>query len=232
MNDEIFLEESWHERFLARKKTFFVCLAAIALLACTAVPFLSRFKGSSTTDFLKTSLSYQHFTTDPSSFESLKISLEKHPELETKFGALIARQFLIQGQGTQAATYAQNVLNRAKNNSLHSRFAKTSLLIGKGELQTALAEANSLKADLDNNPLFREKSSPHEALFYLYNLLRISALEREVGTPLGERLALEEFERAATISPATQQAYVLLQQNLKKDNITLSTYITHRKNIK
>ncbi len=135
--------------------------------------------------------------------------------------------------------YAASALRRVGDFSpYYIRFSKESLLIGEGKLKEALEGAKKLKADMDKDEVFWSEGSQiirHGSLLYAYNLLRIAMLEKTAGSLDGELAAWKEFKHNAgwlgTVPSGKSydpDAYLLLQQNFQKSDISLRDYVAYR----
>jgi hypothetical protein len=107
----------------------------------------------------------------------------------------------------------------------HARYAKTGALIEKRDYLQALKEARSLRIALEADKQLWREGRPGRIL-YAFNLLRIAALQREVGTPQEERLALSDLEMVAVTDPETAH---LLEQGFRLGEVALFDYIKQRK---
>jgi hypothetical protein len=107
----------------------------------------------------------------------------------------------------------------------HARYAKTTQLIEKRDYAKALKEARALRVALEGDKqLWNEGQSGR--VLYAFNLLRIAQLQREIGTPQEESLALSDLEMVAVTDQETAQ---LLEQSFRIGEVSLSDYIKNRK---
>ncbi|MBI2810774.1 MAG: hypothetical protein HYX67_08110, partial [Candidatus Melainabacteria bacterium] len=96
-----------------------------------------------------------------------------------------------------------------------------------------------LRDDLEKDDVFwdgRDKFVKSGAILYAYNLVRIAALERELGSKDGELKAWEELERnagwndrPANLKTYDPEAYALLEQNFTRGDVSLADFIAQRK---
>ncbi|KAG6559888.1 hypothetical protein RHABOEDO_000120 [Candidatus Rhabdochlamydia oedothoracis] len=178
---------------------------------------------------------------DPQAFNKLEKIVSSHPELQTKFGGLIAQRLLSIGETKRATAYMTKALERAQGliSPYYTRFSKTTLLIADDKLMVALEEAKQLKSDLEKDAFLWEQMDSQKrsgGLLYAYNLIRIAALERELGSKEGEKAAWEEIlcnagwskveEPAKTYDP---KAYATLARNFQSGSFSLLDYIKQRK---
>ena len=122
----------------------------------------------------------------------------------------------------------------------YSDFSHNSLLITQGKLPEGLLAAKTLKKLMDEDLAFwesRDKMIQSGHLLYAYNLLRIAALEREVGSREGELRAWDEFlshagwekGKTSTVRTADAEAYTLLAQAFQDGDVSLLDFIEQRK---
>jgi hypothetical protein len=114
-------------------------------------------------------------------------------------------------------------------------------MIAEGKLLEALAEAKGLKKRMEEDTAFWESRSTvvrHGSLLYAYNLLRIAMLEKAAGSSDGELAAWKELKQnagweAVQFTPRAYdpEAYVLIQQNFQKQDVSLQDFIKHREEL-
>lgn len=178
---------------------------------------------------------------DPLVFNKLEKLVSMHPELQTKFGGAIAQRLLILGDTAKATAYMTAALERARGliSPYYTHFSKTTLLIAEGKLAVALEESKKLKSTLEKETSLWEKIGSEDrpgGLLYAYNLMRIAALERELGSKEGEKAAWEEImcnAGWAKVNPPGKtydpKSYVLLARNFQSGCFSLLDYIEQRK---
>ncbi len=178
---------------------------------------------------------------DPHIPKALQSPLSRHPELEGKFGTPIAQRLLTLGDAKMADKYAKAALHRTHDltSPYYERFSRNTLLISRGEFAPALEAAKQLKSDLEQDDAFwegRDKLIHSGTVLYAYNMVRIAALERQLGSKEGELKAWEELVRNAgwkdrPSNPKTYdpEAYALLAQNFTQGDVSLLDYIEQRK---
>lgn len=158
---------------------------------------------------------FQKWLVQGEAFDKLESAIKEHPELESKFGAIIADKFIVQNEGDKAEPFAENVFQRVlRQTPEHTTFAKGSLLIAKGELQEALKQSLALKSQLDQ-----------ETLLYGFNLVRIATLHRVLENSQEEKLALQELE---DYMKAHEKAASVLAECFHEEDHTLFDYILER----
>ncbi|MFS8564349.1 MAG: hypothetical protein LVR00_08635 [Rhabdochlamydiaceae bacterium] len=216
-------------------------LGLLALLIAGG-PLINWAKGGSQLDYIQAESVCSNWEVTKDGLAQLQKLMHKHPELHQKYDSVIAQKFLSSSQSGLAATYASATLKRIGEFSpYYTKFATGSLMIAEGHLKEALEDAKNLKMQLAvDNSFWSQKSqiAPHGSLLYAYNLLRIATLEKELGSPEGELAAWKELKQNAgwgenkIISQMYDpEAYFLIQQNFKKQDISLLDYINHREAI-
>ena len=219
----------------------------IAIYACSgifvamlAMYQFGRFEGKSPSAYREANAMYAKWR-DPQAFNKLEKLVSSHPELQTKFGGLIAQRLLSTGETKRATAYMTKALERAQGliSPYYTRFSETTLLIANGKFMIALKEAKQLKSDLEKDAFLWEQMDSQKrsgGLLYAYNLIRIAALERELGSKEGEKAAWEEIlcnagwskveEPVKTYDP---KAYATLARNFQSGSFSLLDYIKQRK---
>ncbi len=178
---------------------------------------------------------------DPIIPKSLAKPLSHHPELETKFGTHIAQRLVTLGEVKNSGRLASAAIHRSHEllSPYYERFSRNTLTITQGKYALALNEAKSLRTDLEKDDAFwdsRDKTARSGSVLYAYNLLRIAALERQLGSKEGELAALDELignagwkDRPVNLKTYDPDAYALLAQNFKQGDVSLLDYIEQRK---
>ncbi len=152
---------------------------------------------------------------------SLEQMLHKHPELHAKYDALIANHLLSIEKGLEAKGYALRTLKRTSAAApYHTRYAKTSVAISEGKYKEALSESEQLKLDL--------QSQEGTKVLFGFNLLRIAALQRELGNYEAEQTELKELQQYLADNKKDQELE-LLAKHFHTGNVGLDDYIAFRK---
>ena len=93
----------------------------IAIYACSgifvamlAMYQFGRFEGRSPSAYREANAMYAKWR-DPQAFNKLEKLVNSHPELQTKFGGLIAQRLLSTGETKRATAYMTKALERAQN---------------------------------------------------------------------------------------------------------------------
>ncbi len=225
-------------------KTILVSALSLVATALFLYQISGRPHARKHSDFLHVDQAFQNWisqeTQDPKVFQQLEKPLRDHPELQSKFGTAIAQRLLALGEVKKAEKYAEGALKRSQelNSGYYSDFSRNSLLIGQGKYVEALERARSLKVTMIQDDGFWQSRDPlvHSGtILYAYNLLRIAALERQLGSKEGELHAWEEFLqnagwKGAPSHPNTYdpEGYALLSQNFTQGEISLNDYIQKR----
>lgn len=210
------MKDQWLDWLQEKQRHFFYGLTVVVASLFVAFQLFGKFHAPKKSKYLLAIRDFEKWLSSGESFDKIETALREHPELETKFGALIANQFIVNHQGDQAEKYAKAVLNRVqKHLPEHASFAEGSLTIAKGQLEEALKSSLSL----------RQKTDSHSVL-YGFNLLRIASLYRELNNHPQEVSTLTELEEFLSHNEKASHA---LNQSFQQNNITLSDYISHRK---
>jgi hypothetical protein len=234
---------SWILRYSTR---IAVGLAALFMVAFVVYQWMHKTQSHDLKEFLTADNLYTRWKEKPlenqESLDKLKKIISALPQLKTRFEPLIAQELLAIGSSEITPSFAAAALKRIKKgNPYYTDFAYTTLLIANGELQDALDQALTLKSMIDKDPSFAKEGSVHTHvghLLYAYNLLRISLLQKEVGSTQGEFLAWSELEKKAgwqeetvELTPVQKEVYSLLEENFAQNQITLKEWVKHRKNV-
>lgn len=211
-----------------------ICIALLAIYQ------FGRFERKSPQAYLEANAMYAKWQ-DPQAFNKLEKLVSLHPELQTKFGGLIAQRLLSIGETKRATAYMTAVLERAQGliSPYYAQFSETTLLIAENKLTIALEESKQLKSDLEKEASLWEQMESQQrsgGLLYAYNLIRIAALERELGSKEGERAAWDELMCNAGWSKVEvptktydPKAYETLARNFQSGSFSLLDYIKQRK---
>lgn len=211
------MQDQWIEWLQEKRRHFFYGVILIIAAFFIAFQFYGKFhRREPKRYFLTASQAFDKWMYQGEAFEKLEKALQSQPELETKFGALIADRFIAQNEGDKAQPFADNVFTRVlKHTPEHTAFAEGSLLIAKGNLREALTQSISLKERLGNH-----------TLLYGFNLIRIASLYRALGARDQELASLEELERYLKEDKKTS---TLLSECFREGDVTLQDYIAERK---
>ena len=174
-------------------------------------------------------------------FKKLEKPLNRTPELQAKFGALVAQHFLTINDPKRAEKFAKQSWKRTGDllSPYYADFSHTSLLISQRKFPEALDAAHQLKTKMAEDTHFwdsRDKMIRSGGILYAYNLVRIATLEREIGSPSGELAAWDELlsnagwtSAAPTSKMFDPEAYSLLQNIFQDGKISLQDYILQRR---
>lgn len=228
-------------------KMIALALLTLIVLSFSLFQLIGKFSGDKTSVFIEAQKAFSSWTPervgDLNALRALERPLQAHPELESKFGSHIAQRLLTLEDSKKADRYASAAFKRvhALTSSYYERFSRNTLVISRGQFAQGLEEAKRLKSDLDQDDAFwqgRDKFVRSGAMLYAYNLIRIAALERELGSKEGELKAWEELVNCAgwgqtppcakTYDP---EAYALLAQNFTQGETSLLDYIQERKRL-
>lgn len=111
----------------------------------------------------------------------------------------------------------------------YADFSKTTASIQKGQWAEALTAARALHKLMKEDLAFwdsQDKMIRSGDFLYAYNLIRIAALEKEVGTAQGELAALDEM---LSHLDQVNEAWSLVGHSFQDGTISLQDYIQQRK---
>jgi hypothetical protein len=222
-----------------------ISLAALLILFFALFQTVGHFSTGRHSDLIEAHSAFSAWTSakisDDELFTKLEKPLKRNPELQAKFGALIAQHFLALNDPKHAETFAKQAWKRTHSllSPYYAEFSKTSLLVSQGKLREALDAAQALKGKMVEDTAFwdsRDQMVRSGGLLYAYNLIRIAALEREVGSKTGELAAWDELLENAGWSSAVStskrfdpEAYSILQKTFQDGKLSLRDYIVQRK---
>ena len=193
-----------------------------AVLALTLLISYAAFhKPEHQMDYLNAQKAFHEWENgDEEKLVSLEQMLHKHPELHGKYDAAIANHLFSIEKGLEAKGYAFQTLKRTHASApYHARYAKTTAAISEGKYQEALPEAESLKQEL--------QGQEGTKVLYGFNLLRIAALQRELGNHDAERKELKELQQYLADNKNDQELE-LLAKHFQTGNVGLDDYIAFR----
>lgn len=213
--------------------------AVLVALLVGAGRFLGWFQGGNAVDFVSADTVYRKWDGGKETLAKLEKILKRHPELHVKYDGAIAQKLLRSSESGLAQSYANAAIKRMGSFSpYYTDFSQASILISQGKLKEALAAAKQLKVQMENDTAFWQKRSQivsHGSILYAYNLVRIAALEKAAGSPMGELTAWRELKKNAgwdlnmeSTKASNAEAYLLVQQNFQLKDVTLRDYIRHR----
>ncbi len=210
------MKDQWVEWLQDKQRHFFYGVTLVVASFFIAFQLFGKFHKPSQNPALVTSKVFEKWLVQGEAFDKLETAIQENPELETKFGAMIADKFIVQNEGEKAEPFAESVFQRVlKQTPEHTAFARGSLLIAKGELQEALIGSVALKERLDD-----------DTLLFGFNLVRIASLCRALDTPTHEYEALQELE---SYLETHEKAATVLTECFHEGDVTLADYIKERK---
>lgn len=226
-------------------KPILLSFATLIVLSFFLFQLTGKLSSGGKSDYLQVQKAFHAWISkegqDPKLLKNLERPLKSHPELEAKFGTHIAQRLLSVGEVGKAGGYANAALKRSHEltSPYYSRFSRNTLLISQGKYNEALEEAKRLKSELELDDAFwerRDKFIKSGTILYAYNLVRIAALEGQLGSKEGELQAWEELvrnagwrDRPANLKTYDPEAYALLAQNFTQGDISLLDFIEQRK---
>lgn len=202
------------------KKLILTAIAALFILLIFAFRLLAYRNQNAENEFIKADALFSQFEKNVTGnfdeakkeLSQLDVLMNRQDDLHVKFDGPIAQSLIIAGESALAMPYAENVFKRVKAEYLsdYREFSDVSLLIAKGDYETALDRSKqlSLKVNKEEN----------QAL-YLYNLIRIAIIhgqlnhsEEEEKTWLQLQNLLNKSEAGAQLKQVLQSGKSSLQQ--------------------
>lgn len=208
------MQESLVDWFREKQNYFFYGFLFLAVVIFGYFKFSPR---KENTNFLSVEKAYHHWEKTGENLDELETVLNHHPELETKFGALIAERFLLQGDGLAAKPFAEAVFRRiSRHIPEHVEFAEGSVLIAQGKISEVLQQSLALKERLSK-----------DLFLYGCTLVRIAGLSQELHNKDQEFAILQELEDFLT---SKTTAAIQLMNCFSHEKTTFQDYIAFRKN--
>lgn len=227
------------EWILSHKRMLLIGCLTLCVLSVVLFRFFPSFSsGMSKANSLFYSAALE---TDLEELKKLEKMFQKEPFLRSQLGNELTQRFLSIGDVGKARRYAEGVQKHTRDllSSYYARFAHNTFAISSGHYAQALDEAKLLKKDLEKDETFwskRDKTIRSGSLLYAYNLIRIAALERALGSKEGELAAWTELvDNAGWLgAPKNMQmydpeAYALIAQHFQKGEISFLDFINARK---
>jgi len=152
--------------------------------------------------------------------QELALELKNSEQLARLYSGPLAQRFLLNQDGISAEQLGTSALDLVLGGKdaaplIHYKeFSNISLLVGLGALHQALERSRELQTRINKNGTERRLE--------FFNLLRIASLEREMGAISEEKKTIEQLEKQKS-----ESVFPILYS----EQITLTDYLQHRKNI-
>ncbi len=163
-------------------------LIAFVLISSFAYRYSSQKKKAKEDLFFKDEI-YSKWFKEPKNneyFTELNRILDRNKDLHKIFDGSIAQKLIEIGESEKVKAYSKVPLKFLSNEfPNHAIFVENSILIAEKEYEKALEKAYDLNA----------KIGSQGGLLKIYNLLRISLLEKKLDNPLAEHAALIELKQ-------------------------------------
>lgn len=209
------MKDLWIDWLQEKQRHFFYGVAIIIAIIFVTFQLVQKFQKPTPTNYICANLAFEKWMLHGKDFDQLEKALSTHPDLNTKFGALIADKFIARNQGDKAKPFAEGVFNRVlKQTPEHTAFAEVSLLISEGKLNEALHHSLALNNSLDQS-----------SLLYGFNLFRLASLYRALGDHPQELALLEELEHFMQSNPKGSS---ILEHCFNDGESSLADYISNR----
>lgn len=210
------MKDQWIDWLQEKQRNFFYGVTIVIAVCFISFQLFQKFHKPAPSNYLSANLAFEKWMLHGNDFGNLEKSLTAHPDLQTKFGALIADKFIAHNQGDKAQPFAEGVFERVlKQTPQHTAFAEGSLLISQGKLADALTHSLALNQQLDQT-----------SLLYGFNLFRLASLYRALDNHAEEQVALKDLEQFLKSNP---KAKAILEQCFSQGDVSLSRYIDQRK---
>jgi hypothetical protein len=214
------------EWLFKNKQTILYAIAALFI----AIIFLFRFVSARTLsaegDYFQaqndmTQLQTNSLQASEVDLSRLEAILKRHPELQAKYDGLIAQSLLIDQEVQKAVPFAERTFQRLKNDPVgfYENYANTSLLIGEGQYEQAISQAQQLKGQMD------QATEQAGSTLYVFNLIRIAMLHQQLNQVDQERLAWEALQNYQ----GNLDAVVATEKLFQTDSQSLSHYTDTRR---
>lgn len=200
-------------------------------LSIALVPFMLLFyfsakkSKSSKEDYFQADAAYEKWSLSPSSeqetFEKLEKLMDRHPNLYKKFGSLIAEKCLVMNEPLLAAKFGGAALKQMEKVApYHQLFSKTALCIAEGHYEQALNEAIGLKQQMEKGL--------QDPILFIFNMMRIASLERELGLFQKEALTLNEVKSYLQSSECPKEAQEMFATVFSDQSLSFIDYLNFR----
>lgn len=224
-------DHPWIDWISANKRVILLGFVAFFGLVVIGYRFAAANTLSSQSDFYQaqndfTRLQNQSIgvdtTEETENLGKLESILNRHPELHPKYDAAIAQALIIAQEPASAVPFAEKTFLRIKSDpvNFYEDYAKTSLLISEGQYDQALIQAQQLKSNLDKG-----SAQDFGGTLYVYNLIRIATLHRQLNHPTEELQAWSELEQYK----GSVDSLLAVHQLFREGNSSLSHYTAQRK---
>ncbi|MBS0628648.1 MAG: hypothetical protein JSS30_00305 [Verrucomicrobia bacterium] len=209
------MKDLWIDWLQEKQRHFFYGVFIVVAVFFISFQIYQKFQKPVATNYHAANLIFEKWVLDNKDFAELEKALASHPDLESKFGALIADKFIVSNRGDQAKPFAEKVFERVlRQTPEHTAFAEGSLLISEGKLSDALTHSLVLSSRLDTS-----------SLLYGFNLLRLASLYRALGDRAEELASLAQLELFLKSNP---KAGAILERCFSDGQHSLSDYLIHR----
>lgn len=171
--------------------------------------------------------------TEEQAFVQLEEILNRRPELQSKYDAMIAQTFLVRENPEAAHPFAKRTFARTSQDHLplYQRFAEITLLISEQNYPQALHETKELKEQL-----LQEEANQSSSLLQVYNLLRLALLEQALDHKEGEIAAWKTLDETLySTDPLLSTKHATLKMEMEKvfsdGTLSLKNYSDHRQKL-
>lgn len=224
------LDSSWIEWVDQNKKNLLFGFLAFFAVLVISYRFAVANNRSSQGDFYQIHKDFERLQSESiglgtneegNNLNQIETILNRHPDLHAKYDGSIAQALIIAQQPEMAKPFAEKAFLRLKNEPInfYEDFAQTSLLISAGQYEQALKQAKFLKEQLDQGT-----AQNFGGTLYLFNLIRIASLHKQLGESNEELKAWEDLEQYK----GGVDSLLALHQLFREGNTSLSHYTDYR----
>ena len=188
----------------------------VVLLAAISYFFFKN-KASEEEDYFLTQRIFNQFISgNEHAFKELQKSIDKHPDLQAKYNALIAQDLLVNKNVDLAQEYLENTSGNEK--FYYNMYSDVSILMGHKKYDQALEKAKELNDVLSEQ---KDSNNPYGNDLFVFNLLRIALLNQILEQQESELLAWQELKDNAHLSEKILYVF-------SKDSLSLLDYVAQR----
>lgn len=193
--DDLLEEDRYLDWFAHYGKTFLITVVALFAILLVIYQVSTGSHSQAETDYIQAESAFLAFQQGDEPLDDLERLTLKHPDLHAKYDALVAETLLIRGETAEALPLANATLKRTAGSTspFFHNYAKTTLTISEEKYADALTEATALKGQM----LSATESDQIIDVLYIYNLLRIATLQKELGDTKAELNTWKEWKQLA-----------------------------------
>lgn len=223
-------EDRYLDWFAHYGKTFLITIVALFAILLVIYKMSTGSHSQAESDYLEAERAFMAFQQGEEPLDDLEQFTRKYPDLRSKYDALVAETLLTRGETAEALPLANGTLKRTASSTspFFHNYARTTLSISEGKYADALEEAIGLKGHM----LSATESDQIVDVLYIYNLLRIATLQRELGDTAAELETWKEWKQLAggkvTEGKIDPNAFRIVLGFFEENVTSLPDYIANR----